>query len=75
MGKDMQEVEFGTEFIKLQQIIKLSRIVGQGSDAKMLIQDGIVFVNGEMCLERGRKIRNGDIINIEDFGSFRAISK
>ncbi len=71
----MQEVEFGTEFIKLQQIIKLSRIVGQGSDAKMLIQDGIVFVNGEICLERGRKIRNGDVIDIEDFGSFKAVSK
>lgn len=71
----MQEVNFNTEYIKLQQIIKLSRIVGQGSDAKMLVQDGIVKVNNEICLERGRKIRNGDIIDIKDFGIFKAVYK
>lgn len=75
MGENMQEVNFKTEYIKLQQIIKLSGIVGQGSDAKMLVQDGIVKVNGEICLERGRKIRNGDIIEVIDFGIFKAITK
>lgn len=71
----MEEIKFNTEFIKLQQFIKLARVVGQGSDAKMLILDGIVKVNGVVCLERGKKIRNGDIIEIEDFGTFKAIGE
>ena len=71
----MEEIKFNTDFIKLQQFIKLTRVVGQGSDAKMLILDGIVKVNGTVCLERGKKIRNGDIIEIEDFGTFKAIGE
>ena len=71
----MEEIKFNTEFIKLQQFIKLARVVGQGSDAKMLILDGIVKVNGEVCLLRGKKIRNGDIIEIEEFGTFKAIGE
>lgn len=71
----MEEIKFNTDFIKLQQFIKLAKVVGQGSDAKMLILDGIVKVNGQVCLERGKKIRNGDIIQIEDFGTFKAIGE
>lgn len=71
----MKEIKFNTEFIKLQQFIKLSKVVGQGSDAKILILDGIVKVNGEICLERGKKIRNGDIIEIEKVGTFKAIGE
>nr|WP_317357469.1 RNA-binding S4 domain-containing protein [uncultured Tyzzerella sp.] len=71
----MEEIKFNTEFIKLQQFIKLSKIVGQGSDAKMLILDGIVKVNGKVCLERGKKIKNGDIVEIQDFGTFKAIGE
>lgn len=71
----MEQIKFNTDFIKLQQFIKLAKVVGQGSDAKMLILDGIVKVNGQVCLERGKKIRNGDIIEIEDFGTFKAIGE
>lgn len=71
----MTEIKFNTDFIKLQQFIKLARVVGQGSDAKMLILDGVVKVNGVVCLERGKKIKNGDIIEIEDFGTFKAIGE
>lgn len=71
----MKEIKFNTDFIKLQQFIKLSGIVGQGSDAKILILDGIVKVNGIVCTERGKKIRNGDIIEIEQFGTFKAIGE
>ena len=71
----MKEIKFNTEFIKLQQFIKLAKVVGQGSDAKILILDGIVKVNGEICLERGKKIRNGDIIEIEKIGTFKAIGE
>lgn len=71
----MQEIKFNTEFIKLQQFLKLAGVVGQGSDAKMLILDGIVKVNGEICLQRGKKIKVNDIIYIKDFGQFKAIGE
>ena len=67
------KVPINTEYIKLQQLIKLSGIIGQGSDAKMLIADGIVKVNGEIALERGKKIRVGDIVIIDDFGKIEVI--
>lgn len=68
----MEKVNFKTEYIKLSQIIKLSKIVGQGSDAKMLILDGMVKVNEEICYQKGRKIKNNDIISIEEYGTFVA---
>lgn len=71
----MKEITIKTDFIKLQQFIKLAGVVSQGSDAKILILDGIVKVNGKVCLERGKKIKNGDIVFIEDFGTFKAIGE
>ena len=71
----MKEIKFNTEFIKLQQFLKLAGVVGQGSDAKMLILDGVVKVNGETCLQRGKKIKANDIISIEDLGQFKAIGE
>ena len=63
--KHMRTIEISTEFIKLQQLLKLADIVGYGSDAKMLILNGQVKVNGEIAHERGKKIREGDIVEVE----------
>lgn len=71
MVKNMKEIKINTEFIKLQQLIKLTGIVGQGSDAKILIFNGEVKVNGKVCTERGKKVRNGDIVEITNFGTFK----
>ena len=49
-----------TEFIKLQDAMKLANVVMSGGEAKVLIQDGQVLVNGETCLMRGKKLRPGD---------------
>ena len=49
-----------TEFIKLQDAMKFANIVYSGGEAKSLIQDGAVTVNGEACTMRGKKLRNGD---------------
>ena len=49
-----------TEFIKLQDAMKLANLVMSGGEAKVLIQDGQVLVNGETCLMRGKKLRPGD---------------
>lgn len=61
----MKEIKIDTEFIKLDSFLKWCGEFSQGSDAKMFIQDGNVKVNGEIELRRGRKLRSGDIIEIE----------
>jgi len=49
-------------FIKLEALLKYAAIVSTGGEAKHLIQNGEVFVGGAPCLERGRKIRPGDVV-------------
>lgn len=61
----MKEIKINTEFIKLGSLLKWAGIVGQGSDAKMIIKDGAVSVNGKECTERGRKIKKDDIITFD----------
>lgn len=58
----MEKIKINTEFIKLDSFLKWCGAVSLGSEAKMFIQDGLVFVNGEVCTQRGKKIRNGDIV-------------
>ncbi len=71
----MQEVGINTEFIKLQQILKLAGIIGQGSDARALIAEGLVYVNGEQALERGKKIRPNDVVEVKGLGAVKIISE
>ncbi len=53
-------VAISTEFIKLQDAMKYANIVYSGGEAKQLILDGAVEVNGEVCTMRGKKLRPGD---------------
>ena len=53
-------VAITTEFIKLQDAMKYANIVYSGGEAKALIQDGAVLVNGESCTMRGKKLYPGD---------------
>ena len=57
---NIQEVPITTEFIKLQDAMKFANIVYSGGEAKVLIQEGQVTVNGEVCTMRGKKLYNGD---------------
>ena len=59
----METITITTEFIRLQDLMKLANMVSSGGEAKQLIQDGQVLVNGEPCLQRGRKLRPGDTVN------------
>ena len=54
-----------TEYIKLQDLMKLADLVSTGGEAKLLIQEGKVLVNGEVCTQRGKKIRPGDDVEAE----------
>ena len=53
-------LEITTEFIKLQDAMKFANAVYSGGEAKVLIQEGQVEVNGEVCTMRGKKLRPGD---------------
>ena len=57
---DHQPLMIHTEYIKLQDALKYANIVYSGGEAKQLILDGQVFVNGEVCTMRGKKLRDGD---------------
>lgn len=57
------EVKIRDEFIKLGQILKLAGVVEDGVEAKYMITDGLVMVNGETELRRGRKVYEGDVIS------------
>ncbi|MBE7045241.1 MAG: RNA-binding S4 domain-containing protein [Ruminococcaceae bacterium] len=59
---ETQAIKISTEFIKLDQLLKFSGIAESGADAKDMILDGIVSVNGEVCEMRGKKIRPGDVV-------------
>ena len=59
-------VVISTEFIKLQDAMKFANIVYSGGEAKTLIQEGEVKVNGEVCTMRGKKLRNGDKFEFMD---------
>ena len=60
------EVELHTPYIKLDSLLKFSGLSESGSHAKMLIQEGNVFVNGKNETARGKKIFKGDIVKVFD---------
>ncbi|MDY6012018.1 S4 domain-containing protein YaaA [Clostridium sp.] len=61
----MQEIKINTEFIKLDAFLKWAGIASLGSEAKIYIIDEMVKVNGEVCTQRGKKLRIGDIVNFD----------
>lgn len=61
----MLEIKIDSEFIKLDQFLKLVDIASTGGHAKFLIQEGLVNVNGEIETRRGKKLRSDDIVEVE----------
>ena len=61
-----ETVQIHTEFIKLQDLLKFAGAVETGGDAKLIIQEGRVAVNGEVCTMRGKKMRPGDRCSIDN---------
>lgn len=64
METQTEKIAIKTEFIKLDQLLKFSGVADIGSEAKQMVIDGIVNVNGEVCTMRGKKIRPGDLVEI-----------
>ena len=62
----MKKVNIDTDIIKLDQFLKWAGICSSGSEAKFLIKEGNIYVNGEEENRRDKKKKKGDIINIKD---------
>ena len=62
----MDEIELRGEMIRLGQLLKAAGLAGSGADAKTLIAEGGVQVNGEVELRRGRQLHRGDVVAVGD---------
>ena len=62
-----EKIAIKTEFNKLDSLLKFANILPTGGEAKVAIQQGAVKVNGEVCTQRGKKLRPGDKVEIEEF--------
>ena len=64
----MEEVTINidTEFIKLDQLLKYVGIAETGGHAKEIVLEGVVYVNNELCMQRGKKIFPGDTVSLDD---------
>lgn len=62
----MEKISINTEYIKLDQLLKFANAVEGGGMAKNVILDGLVKVNGEVVLQRGKKLREGDVIEFNN---------
>ena len=61
----MEEITIYTEFIKLDAFLKYAALLGSGGEAKTVVAQGLVRVNGEVCTMRGKKLRPGDRVEFD----------
>ena len=70
----MKEISIDTEFVTLGQLLKLTDAISSGGQAKWFLAENDVYVNGEVENRRGRKIYDGDVVNIPENGRFKITS-
>lgn len=68
----MKKIMIDSDYIKLDQSLKLADFVMSGGEAKVVIMSEEVLVNGEVCTQRGKKLRDGDVI---EFNNDKALVK
>ncbi|MBQ7473885.1 MAG: RNA-binding S4 domain-containing protein [Oscillospiraceae bacterium] len=61
----METVTIKTEYIKLDALLKFAALVSSGGEAKEVVGEGLVAVNGEVCTMRGKKLRKGDVVSFD----------
>ncbi|MFK8008884.1 MAG: RNA-binding S4 domain-containing protein [Saprospiraceae bacterium] len=66
MEQDTFTLRPDDEFIELIKLLKLKDIAQSGGHAKMMVEDGLVKVNGELEFRKRKKLRNGDIVEMEN---------
>lgn len=62
----VEKIKIDTDIIKLDSFLKWAAIASSGSEAKFLIQEEMVKVNNEVCTQRGKKLKVGDIVTFEN---------
>lgn len=62
----MEKIAIDTQFIKLDALLKFAAAVSTGGEAKLVISQGMVEVNGEVCTMRGKKLRPGDKVKFQN---------
>lgn len=70
-----QIIKIDTEYITLGQFLKLAEIIDSGGMAKWFLSEHEIFINGEQDQRRGKKLRDGDSIEIEKFGKFLVVKQ
>lgn len=71
----VKTIGISTEYITLGQFLKLADCIGTGGEVKHFLQENAVRINGEPDARRGRKLRVGDVVEVEGFGSFAVGSR
>ncbi len=71
----MREVRIHTEFIALDQLLKLIGVAYSGGIAKQFIRSGDIWVNGEVCIVVRKKIYPGDRVDVPDEGTFTVVAE
>ncbi|AEG58310.1 RNA-binding S4 domain-containing protein [Desulforamulus ruminis DSM 2154] len=69
----MQKIKVNTEEIRLDQFLKWANVSGSGGESKVLIQSGMVKVNGLLEMKRGRLLKSGYTVEVEGVGSFLVV--
>lgn len=61
----MEIIKLRDEYIKLGQVLKAAGMVENGAESKVVIQNGLVMVNGSIETQRGKKLKDGDIVSFQ----------
>jgi ribosome-associated protein len=69
----LKELEIGTEYVTLGQVLKMTDVISSGGMAKWFLSENEVLINGEVDQRRGRKLRHGDLVNIPGVGELRIV--
>jgi len=71
----VEEIIIDSEFVTLGQLLKMTDAISSGGMAKWFLQENQVYVNGEVDDRRGRKLRDGDVVNIPGLGRFKIVQR
>lgn len=71
----MQDVKINTETIQLCQMLKIAGVIDSGGQARFLLEDGIVFLNGNQETAKRRQLRDGDVVEVKGKGVWRIVKQ
>jgi ribosome-associated protein len=71
----LKDIQIDTEFVTLGQFLKMTDAISSGGMSRWFLSENDVLVNSEVEQRRGRKLRNGDLVNIPGSGQFRIMEK